>query len=133
MPLRDALFISIRGAAYGTAQHRELAGIGHELITSFHLSTSSRAIFLEDRQGTDQFVVSFVDKPLACLSNVNQAHVTINQFPQRLTASWHSTNRSVYVNQQRFASHGRVETIVSVKSWWAFFIRYLGSRSGSSK
>jgi hypothetical protein len=129
MSLRDALFKCIKGVSGYNQLHAQEKSGSNDLLISWHAS-GGRNLFIEGRQGIDAPVASLAGSVGKVLSNAAQLHAERRSGSNDQVAAWHSTAWSGLFPCNRICSHGAIDTIVPIKSWWAFFLKYLAGRKG---
>jgi len=124
MPLRDALFRSIRAQPGGVSMDIELPG---GLLAGEHILNGS-AIFIDNWQGLDFFTIGIVDKPMTCLSNEtsDEAFLLDSGLQQR---SYRAGARSINDGQTPYLARATINPMATTKGWWAFFLRYVAGRN----
>jgi hypothetical protein len=128
---RDAQFRAIKLITPGACLHAELIASGQALLISRHMADGGgAAAFVEGRQGYDWPAYSIIVRDGICNSNLAVRHAELMSGGNVLLAGEHHAAQSMFLGAQLILSHGLTDMIVSAKSWWAFFLRYLASRNG---
>ena len=127
MGARDVLFRSLKTSSPGLCFNVELGVGSHSLLSSYH-SVGGGSAYVQPLQGLDWPVYSLVERDGKTLSNLGLESRDPGAGPHGLLMTFHETAWSAFRWGQGVMTHGLKDRAVPLKSWWAFFLRYLAAR-----